>query len=172
MKSILSHGDKSVHFAIRYIAIEIPKTEVREARPSDFSMGFRFSNSIPTARRIPGEKSREHWLRTANITTPSTSVWLYSFAEKWMNVIYSFLFSTIGPQSSSISLISARSYWRTLSPGWINRACLGSKVRKGRRVQMSQEKIRFTVACSWGESVEIRFSILPYLLNFYISLYP
>ena len=60
MKSILSPSDKSVHFAICYITIEIPKTEVREARPSDFSMGFRFSNSIPTARRIPGEKSREH----------------------------------------------------------------------------------------------------------------
>ena len=108
MKSILSLGDKSVHFAIRYIAVEIPKTQVREARHCDFSMGFRFSNSIPTARRIRGEKSREYWIRTAGIATPNISVWLYSLAEKWMNVIYSFLFSTIGPQSFSTPLYSAR----------------------------------------------------------------
>ena len=96
------------------------------------------------------------------IATLWTCGYDYSLAEKWINVIYSFLFSTIGPQSSRISLQSARVCRRSISPGWTNRACSSSIVRKGRRAQMSQEKIRFTIACSWGESaVDILFSILP-----------
>ena len=74
-------------------------------------MGFGFPNAVPAIGRIPGEISGEYWFSILYSGTANVWVRLYSLAEKWINVMYFFLFSTIGPQSFNTSLESTRVFW-------------------------------------------------------------